>query len=153
MIYSNLIGVKYYAKFAHFFKDETQKFMELRRKLKTGKNKGEVLMKLIEKVFNNTQTNEKKIEKVIADDHVHYMHMVLPKGEGLPIHYSNANLYMTVVRGKLSISLDDNEVNKYEQGTVLNIPYNVKMVAKNFDDEILELIVVKTPAPGDYYSK
>jgi hypothetical protein len=29
--------------------------------------------------------------------------MVFPEGEGLPEHLSNANLYMTVIRGRLSI--------------------------------------------------
>ncbi len=110
-------------------------------------------MKLIEKIFQNTQTNEKTIEKVIVDEHLNYMHTVFPKGDGLPLHQSNANLYMTVVRGTLSIGLNNNEINKYSQGTVLNVPFNTRMDVKNMDDEILELIIVKTPAPGEYYNK
>ena len=62
-------------------------------------------MKLTEKVFQNTQTDEKTIEKVVIDDNIHYLHLVFPKGEGLPIHQSNANMYMTVIRGILSIGL------------------------------------------------
>ena len=38
-------------------------------------------------------------------------------------------------------------INKYEKGTLLKIPVNTKMNVKNLDKEVLELIVVKAPAP------
>lgn len=105
-------------------------------------------MNLVEKVFYNTQTNEKTIEKVIIDDHVHYLHLVFPKGEGLPIHQSNANMYMTVIGGVLSIGLNNLENQTYTKGTVLNIPCNTTMNVRNQNNDILELIIVKTPIPG-----
>ena len=86
-------------------------------------------------------------KKVIMDENIHYIHMVFNKDEGLPEHYSNSNVYMTVVRGKLSIVLDDQEIHVYEEGTLLKIPENTKMNVKNLNDLVLELIVVKAPAP------
>ena len=73
--------------------------------------------------------------------------MVFNKDEGLPEHFSNSNVYMTVVRGTLSIGHNDQEIHKYSNGTLLKIPVNTKMNVKNFNDETLELIVVKAPAP------
>jgi quercetin dioxygenase-like cupin family protein len=73
--------------------------------------------------------------------------MVLSKNEGLPEHFSNSNVYMTVVRGKLSIRLNDQENHEYEAGTLLKIPIQTKMNVKNLHEDILELIVVKAPAP------
>ena len=105
-------------------------------------------MNLVEKVFFNAQTNEKTIEKVIVDDNVHYLHLVFPKGDGLPIHQSNANMYMTVIRGLLSIGLNNNDTQIYTKGTVLNIPCNTTMNVRNENEDILELIIVKTPVPG-----
>lgn len=105
-------------------------------------------MNLVEKVFYNTLTNDKTIEKVIVDDNIHYLHLVFQNGDGLPIHQSNANMYMTVIRGKLSISLNNLETQKYTIGTVLNIPCNTTMNVRNENDDILELIIVKTPVPG-----
>lgn len=105
-------------------------------------------MSLVEKVFYNTQTNEKTIEKVIVDDNVHYLHLVFPKGDGLPIHQSNANMYMTVIRGLLSIGLNNHDTQIYTKGTVLNIPCNTTMNVRNENEDILELIIVKTPVPG-----
>lgn len=103
---------------------------------------------MVEKVYQLTLGNEKVVEKVIMDENVHYIHMIFNKGEGLPEHFSNSNVYMTVVRGTLSIGLNEQEIHEYKQGTVLKIPFNTKMNVGNKHDEVLELIVVKSPAPS-----
>ena len=102
---------------------------------------------MVEQIFKLASGNEKAVEKVIFDENLHYLHMVFNKGEGLPEHFSNSNVYMTVVRGKLSIGLDDQNIHEYEAGTLLKIPFQTKMNVKNLHDETLELIVVKAPAP------
>ncbi len=102
---------------------------------------------MIEQVFKISTGNEKIIEKVVFDDNLHYLHMIFNKGEGLPEHFSNSNVYMTVVRGTLSIGLNDQDIHEYPNGTLLKIPVNTKMNVKNLHDDTLELIVVKAPAP------
>lgn len=61
---------------------------------------------MIEQVYKISTGNEKTVEKVIYDENLHYLHMVFNKDEGLPEHFSNSNVYMTVVRGTLSIGLN-----------------------------------------------
>ena len=102
---------------------------------------------MIEKEYKLSKINEKAIEKVIFDENLHYLHMVFNQGEGLPEHFSNSNVYMTVIRGILSIGLNDQEIHEYEGGTLLKIPYQTKMNVKNLHDDTLELIIVKAPAP------
>ena len=102
---------------------------------------------MVEQIFELYVGNKKAIEKVIFDENIHYLHMVFNKDEGLPEHFSNSNVYMTVVRGKLSIGLDEQEIHEYESGTLLKIPFQTKMDVNNLYDETLELIVVKAPAP------
>jgi len=102
---------------------------------------------MVAQVFNLSRGDDKAIEKVIFDENVHYIHMVFPKGDGLPEHFCNANLYMTVIRGQLSIGLNDQEFHVYDAGTLLKIPLNTKMNVKNYHDGTLEMIVVKAPAP------
>jgi len=102
---------------------------------------------MIEKVFNLAKGNEKAVEKVVFDENLHYLHMVFNKDEGLPEHFSNSNVYMTIIRGMLSIRLDDQEIQEYGPGTLLKIPFQTKMNVKNLHDGTLELIVVKAPAP------
>ncbi|MDD4690433.1 MAG: cupin domain-containing protein [Eubacteriales bacterium] len=102
---------------------------------------------MVEKVFNLSTGNDKIIEKVIMDENLHYMHMVFNKDEGPPEHFSNSNVYMTVVRGTLSIALDDQEIHEYSAGSLIKIPFQTKMNIKNLSTETLELIIVKAPAP------
>ncbi|MDD4715621.1 MAG: cupin domain-containing protein [Oscillospiraceae bacterium] len=102
---------------------------------------------MIEKEYQLSKSNEKAIEKVIFDENLHYLHMIFSKGEGLPAHLSNSNVYMTVIRGKLSIGLEEQEIHEYGTGTLLKIPFQTKMNVRNMHDETLELIVVKAPVP------
>jgi quercetin dioxygenase-like cupin family protein len=104
---------------------------------------------MVEQVYGLALTEEKSVKKVIQDGNLHYIHMVFPKGEGLPVHLSNSTVYITVVRGRLTIGLDDGEPNGYAAGTVLKIPFQTKMNVRNADEAVLELIVVKAPAPGE----
>ena len=78
---------------------------------------------MLEQVFKLTRENEKNVEKVIFDENVHYLHMVFNKDEGLPEHLSNSNVYMTIIRGRLSIGLNEQEIHEYEAGTLLKIPF------------------------------
>jgi quercetin dioxygenase-like cupin family protein len=102
---------------------------------------------MIEQVFHLTQGDAKTIEKVVMDENLHYMHMILNKGEALPEHYSNSNVYMAVLRGTLSIGLGDQETHAYPTGSLLKIPFNTRMNVGNRDGEVLEITVVKAPAP------
>jgi len=102
---------------------------------------------MVEQIFKLTKGNEKAVEKVIFDENVHYLHMVFNQNEGLPEHFSNSNVYMTVIRGTLSIGLNEQEVHEYASGTLLKIPYQTKMNVKNLRTDTLELIVIKAPAP------
>ena len=102
---------------------------------------------MVEQILKLSVGNEKVVEKVIFDENIHYLHMVFNKDEGLPEHFSNSNVYMTVIRGRLSIGLNEQEIHEYEAGTLLKIPFQTKMNVRNLHSETLELIVVKAPAP------
>jgi quercetin dioxygenase-like cupin family protein len=102
---------------------------------------------MLEQIFKLTKSKQKLIEKIIIDENIHYNHMIMPKGEGLPLHKTNSNVYMTVLRGFLTISLGAEESKVYESGTILKIMNGVEMFARNENDEILEITVVKAPAP------
>jgi quercetin dioxygenase-like cupin family protein len=102
---------------------------------------------MAEQIFELSKGDGRVVEKVVLDENLHYLHMVLGKSEGLPEHFSNSNVYMTVVRGRLSVGLDERESREYGAGTLLKIPVHTKMKIGNPGAEALELIVVKAPAP------
>lgn len=114
------------------------------------KEKGKELTKMIETVFPYALGDEKKVEKLIDHPVAMINHMVFPKDQGLPEHYSNSNVYMIVIRGTLSIRLDEQEPHEYAAGNILTIPYHVKMNVGNSHDEVLELFVIKAPTPSHY---
>ena len=96
---------------------------------------------MIEQIYEMSTGDEKAVERVIQDENIHYIHMVFNKDEGLPEHFSNSNVYMTVVRGTLSIGLNDQTVHQYDKGTLLKIPVNTKMNVKNLFENVQELLL------------
>ncbi len=106
---------------------------------------------MIEKIYKFT--DEKNVEKIVDDEHVALNHMVLRKGEGLPEHYSNSNVYMIITGGTMSIKLDDQDAQAYVAGTIINIPYHIKMNVINNYETVLEFFVVKAPNPRNYVAE
>lgn len=106
-----------------------------------------MVINMVEAIYHLKLGDEKVVEKVLFDENLNYLHMVFGKNEGLPEHRSNSNVYMTVLRGRLSIRLNEQETHEYTAGTLLKIPFDTKMNVKNLNDEVLELIIVKAPAP------
>ncbi|MCM0647587.1 cupin domain-containing protein [Clostridium swellfunianum] len=105
---------------------------------------------MLEKNYEFKRVDERVVEKLIDDDNLALNHMIFTKGTGLPEHYSDSNVYMLVARGVLTLKLNDQESHKYSQGQIINIPYKVKMNVNNFDEEVLELFVIKAPNPKYY---
>lgn len=107
---------------------------------------------MIEKNYNYAVSNLKTIERIISDGNADINHMILPNGDSLPIHNSNSNVYIIIVKGILTIKLEDQFPNKYTVGNILNIPFNTKMHLFNESEDILEFFVVKSPSPQNYIS-
>ena len=105
---------------------------------------------MIEQIFKLSLSEDRLVEKVIQDDNLDYIHMRFNQDEGLPVHFSNSNVYMTVLKGKLSLALDGQVTQIYPKGTLLKIPFHTQMNVHNQHVEQLELIVIKAPAPKNY---
>ena len=97
---------------------------------------------MIEQVYSLSRGNDKALRVVSKMFIICIWYSIKRR-----IWHFQINVYMTVIRGTLSIGLDDQEIHEYQGGTLLKIPYNTKMNVKNLGTETLELIVVKAPAP------
>lgn len=102
---------------------------------------------MIETVYKITTTNEKTIERIMEDAHAAINHIVLPEGKAIPEHDTNSNVYMIVVRGTLTLQLGEQDAHLYTAGSIIAIPYQIKMNASNAQKEVLEFFVVKAPSP------
>lgn len=98
--------------------------------------------------FTTTYTS-KTVEKLISNPEIMINHFMFGQGEGLPVHTSNSKVYMIILKGVLSLRLDDSD-QTYPAGQVLTIPYGLEMDVRNEGPDILELFVLKAPHP-DYY--
>ncbi|MGF7017890.1 quercetin dioxygenase-like cupin family protein [Lachnospiraceae bacterium PF1-21] len=104
----------------------------------------------MEKLYSFKNSEEKLIEKILDDDVVMINHMILNQGEALPEHDSNSNVYMMVIRGAVTLQLAENPEKQYEQGSIINIPGEVRMNVSNSQAEQLEIFVIKAPSPRLY---
>ena len=98
---------------------------------------------MTETLFTLTQTDERLTERLIDENNLHIIHLVFPPGEGLPEHRANAHLYMTVLRGTVTLQLDDQPEHTYGPGSLLSIPYRTLMNVNNKNSDVLELINTK----------
>lgn len=89
------------------------------------------------------------MEKVIDDDRVNINHIVVPAGGAVPTHVSNSWVHQIVVRGTLSLSLEDEAFTDHPTGAIVAVPFNRKMVIENHGTDTLEFFVVKAPNPRD----
>jgi len=103
---------------------------------------------MIEKEYNfKTASDAKLIEKIISDENIDLNHVIFHKGQALPEHYSNSNVYLIVISGNISVQLNDQKTNIYNKGSIVNVPYKTKMNISNQHDELLEFFIVKAPSP------
>jgi quercetin dioxygenase-like cupin family protein len=98
---------------------------------------------MIEQAFHYTTGEVKTMEQVVREEKLHLNHIVLLQGESFPKHAANATVYMTVLRGELSIELNDQPVHGYKRGDVLKIPEGTVMQGLNRHADTLELWIVK----------
>lgn len=104
---------------------------------------------MIEQAFHFTQTENFTMEKVIDDERVNINHIVVQPGGAVPIHVANSHVHQIVVRGTLSLSVEDGPARLYPAGSVIAVPFDTKMAIRNDGAETLEFFVVKVPNPRD----
>jgi quercetin dioxygenase-like cupin family protein len=102
---------------------------------------------MVEKHIVYTLSQKKVIERLVEDDNVAINHMILRQSEALPLHHANSNVYMIVVRGEVTLALDEQEPHAYPAGNIVLIPFQTRMDVSNQGEAALELFVVKAPSP------
>ena len=104
---------------------------------------------MVEKVYNfTTESDSRVVEKIVSTDEVQIIHMIFPKGEGTPKHFTNSKVHLIVVKGEMTLTLEDQEPKVYPAGTIVHLPFNTRMVAQNLTSDILEFFVIKAPHPS-----
>lgn len=105
---------------------------------------------MMEKSFSFARSEARLVEKIIDDENVAINHIILAQGDYVPEHYSNSNVYLIIISGTMSLKLGEQEVRPYRAGTIVQVPYNVKMNIRNDNPSLLEFFVVKAPSPRHF---
>ncbi len=103
----------------------------------------------MEKAYAFKRTREKLMEKIVDDERVAINHIILGPGDAVPAHVSNSFVHQIVVRGTLSLSLEDRPFHEYPVGSVVAVPFGRKMAIENRGLETLEFFVIKAPNPRE----
>lgn len=102
----------------------------------------------MEKNYTFTLGTAKAIEKIVDDqgkfDKLQINHVILGKGDALPVHEANANVYLIIVKGEMTASFGENPMKVYQTGEMLNISMGTQMNMSNQVDTILEFFIIKT---------
>ncbi len=77
-------------------------------------------------------------------------HIALEKGEKVPIHFSDSNVYLIVVQGTITFIFDEQEANHHKSGSIVKVPFHTKMNISNTHDGLGEFFIIKAPHPRKY---
>lgn len=95
------------------------------------------------KTYPFTQTNEETFENIFKEDELLMNHVVIPPGKVFPKHPTDAMVYALIVRGTLSVAVENEAPISYAAGQLVHIPKGVHSELGNRTEELVELFVVK----------
>ncbi len=97
-----------------------------------------------------TIPKRKVIEQLVGTDEVMINHIALEKGNVVPIHYSDSNIYLIVVQGTIPFIFDEQEAHHHKRGSIVQVPFHTKRDISNTHDKLGEFFIIKAPHPRTY---
>ena len=94
-----------------------------------------------------TETNSQLFENLINSDPVMINHVVIAPGQGFDAHYTDSNVFIHIMRGRITLTFEDGSIDRFNGGQLIEIPYRTHMKLENADEDPLELVVIKAPNP------
>lgn len=97
----------------------------------------------MDKVYHYTITDQEVFENIFKDEKLLMNHVVVQSGKVFPRHPTDANVYILITQGELSITIENNEPITFKAGQLVNIPKGASTELGNRGKKSLELFVVK----------
>jgi quercetin dioxygenase-like cupin family protein len=104
-------------------------------------------------VYGFSIKNDKTFEKLVEDDQLAINHIILNKGDDVPTHKTNSNIYILIIRGELTVGFANKETRIYTSGQLVKVPFCVEMNMVNSADDPVEFFVIKSPSPKHMQKK
>ncbi len=97
----------------------------------------------MEKILRYTVDSEDVFEHIIKEDAFEYNHVVIKPHFTFPAHPTDANVIITVIKGELSIKLENQAVQIFVKGQVITADQGTMSELSNNMDKPCELFVIK----------
>ena len=94
-------------------------------------------------IYPYTLTDQETLENIFDRGDCLMNHVVMPPGKVFPEHPTDAHVYITVLRGELTIALEKDVPFRLRRGQVGNVPKGIISSLSNVSEEVVELIVLK----------
>lgn len=95
------------------------------------------------KTFPYTQGQTDLFENIVSLEDLQLNHVLIPEGKVFPAHPTDAEVYILLLKGTLSIAIDGEKAVKYPCGQVIHIPLGTLSELGNLDEEQVEAFIVK----------
>lgn len=96
-----------------------------------------------EKVYKYTVSDQEIFENIFKDENILMNHVIIPPGKVFPKHPADANVYVLIIKGNLSLGIENEAGKIYPAGHLIYIPKGLVTELGNRGPDILELFVVK----------
>lgn len=98
---------------------------------------------MIEKVLSFTVESGDIFEHIIKEEDFEFNHVVIKPEFSFPPHPTDADVIITVVKGELTVVLEDQEAHVYESGQVIRVDQGVMSTLSNQSELPCEVFVIK----------
>ncbi len=95
-----------------------------------------------------TNREDKTIERIVSDDQVMINHVILPAGNTLPRHRTDANVYLILVAGRIRVKLEPDNITTYNSGDIIAIPHETEMEIEQDGSNTAAFFIIKSPNPN-----
>ena len=94
-----------------------------------------------------SRTDAKLFKNLVNCEQVMINHAVIPAGDGFAAHHTDSNVFLQILRGRITLTFTDGISEYYDAGQLIEIPYQTLMKIDNLGPDPLEIVVVKAPHP------
>ena len=99
---------------------------------------------MIEEVIYYSMKGNESLKNLITTDSIIINHVLIKPGQCFPAHITENDVFIIIVKGEISICLDDQPEHRYKKGKMVSIPKGVVSGLSNPTDVQTELFVVKS---------
>lgn len=94
-------------------------------------------------IYNFSLTDKEVLENVFKKEDILMNHVVIEPGKIFPKHPTDAEVIAIVLKGELSVTVEDMEMQTFKFGQVVNIAKGTMSELGNRSDLLVELLVIK----------